>query len=31
LCDGPQAMLPDRFSKLMKDLKKIARAIGREL
>ena len=31
LCDGPQAMLPDKFSKLMQELKRIARAIGREL
>ncbi len=31
LCDGPQAMLPEKFSKLMQELKRIARAIGREL
>ncbi|MDO8729803.1 MAG: 3-deoxy-7-phosphoheptulonate synthase [Candidatus Omnitrophota bacterium] len=31
LCDGPQAMLPEKFSKLMTELKRIAKAIGREL
>lgn len=31
VCDGPQALLPDMFAKLMVELKKIARAIGREI
>jgi 3-deoxy-7-phosphoheptulonate synthase len=31
LCDGPQAMLPEKFSKLMTELKRIAKAVGREL
>ncbi len=31
LCDGPQAMLPEKFSKLMLELRRIAHAIGREL
>lgn len=31
LCDGPQALLPEKFDKLMKELKKIARAVGRDL
>ena len=31
LCDGPQAMLPEKFSKLMNELKRIAKAVGREM
>ncbi len=31
LCDGKQALLPHQFNWLMKDLKKIAKAIGRDL
>ncbi len=31
LCDGPQSMLPERFAKLMTELRRVARAVGREL
>jgi len=31
LCDGPQSMLPEKFAKLMAELRRIARAVGREL
>ena len=31
LCDGPQSVLPEKFAKLMAELKRIARAVGREL
>jgi 3-deoxy-7-phosphoheptulonate synthase len=31
LCDGPQALLPEKFDRLMGDLKKLAKAIGRSL
>ncbi|MEW5842367.1 MAG: 3-deoxy-7-phosphoheptulonate synthase [Bacteroidota bacterium] len=31
LSDGPQALLPDTFQKLMEELRLIAKAIGREL
>ena len=31
LCDGPQAMLPEKFAKLIKDLKRVAKAVDREL
>ena len=31
LCDGPQSMLPERFAKLMDELKRVARAVGRNL
>ncbi len=31
LCDGPQAMLPERFSKLVTDVKKIGKAVDRTL
>ncbi len=31
LCDGPQSMLPEKFSKLMGELKRVAKAVGREL
>ena len=31
LCDGPQAMLPEKFSKLMTELRRIAKAVGREM
>ncbi len=31
LCDGPQAMLPEKFAKLMVDLKRLAKAVDREL
>ncbi|MDP2942083.1 MAG: N-acetylneuraminate synthase family protein, partial [Candidatus Omnitrophota bacterium] len=29
--DGAQSLLPDNFDKLMKDLKKIAKAVGRDI
>ena len=31
LCDGPQAMLPEKFAKLVVELKRIAKAVGREI
>ncbi|MBI3323421.1 MAG: 3-deoxy-7-phosphoheptulonate synthase [Candidatus Omnitrophica bacterium] len=31
LCDGPQAMLPEKFAKLVQELRRIAKAVGREL
>jgi len=31
VCDGPQALLPEMFAELMVQLKKIARAIGRDI
>lgn len=31
LSDGPQQLLPEKFAELMKELKKIAQAIGREI
>ncbi len=31
LCDGPQAMLPEKFDKMMQELRRIAKAIGRDL
>lgn len=31
LSDGPQSMLPEKFAKLMGELKRLARAVGREL
>lgn len=31
VCDGPQALLPEAFKELMKELKAIAKAIGRDL
>jgi len=31
LCDGHQSLSPDEFSLLMTDLKKVAKAIGRNL
>ena len=31
LCDGPQSLLPKTFSQLVKDLGKVARAVGRTL
>jgi len=31
VCDGPQALLPDMFETLQKELRLIARAIGRDL
>jgi 3-deoxy-7-phosphoheptulonate synthase len=31
LSDGPQALLPSRFSRMMADLKKVAEAVGRTL
>ena len=31
LSDGPQSMLPEKFTKMMAELKKVARAVGREL
>ena len=30
-CDGPQALLPDAFAKLMAEVRAVARAIGREI
>jgi len=31
LCDGPQSMLPEKFSRLMGELRRVARAVGRDL
>ncbi len=31
LSDGPQSMLPEKFAKLMVELRRVARAVGREL
>ena len=31
LSDGPQSLTPDNFSQLMKDLKQVAKAVGREM
>lgn len=31
LCDGPQSLLPEKFAELVKDLRKIAKAVGRTL
>jgi len=31
LSDGPQSLLPDKFDLMMKDLVKVARAVGREI
>jgi 3-deoxy-7-phosphoheptulonate synthase len=31
LSDGPQALLPSRFHRMMADLKKVAEAVGRTL
>ena len=31
LCDGPQSILPEKFAKLMTELKRVAKAVGREL
>ena len=31
LCDGPQSMLPEKFGKLMENLRRIAKAVGREI
>jgi 3-deoxy-7-phosphoheptulonate synthase len=31
LCDGQQSLSPDEFKLLMKDLKKIAQAVGRTI
>jgi 3-deoxy-7-phosphoheptulonate synthase len=31
LSDGPQSLLPERFATLMKEVKKVARAVGRAL
>jgi 3-deoxy-7-phosphoheptulonate synthase len=31
LSDGPQALLPSRFSQMMADLKRVAEAVGRTL
>ena len=30
-CDGAQSLKPERFASLMKDLKEIAKIVGREL
>lgn len=31
LSDGPQSLLPEQFKQLMKDLKKVAQAVGRDI
>jgi len=31
LSDGPQALLPSRFQRMMDDLKRVAEAVGRTL
>ena len=31
LCDGPQQLTPVRFRRLMKDVRRVAQAIGREV
>jgi len=31
LSDGPQSLKPEKFRALMKDLKKVAEAVGREV
>jgi 3-deoxy-7-phosphoheptulonate synthase len=31
LSDGPQSMLPEKFNKLMEELRRVAKAVGREL
>ncbi|MCZ6549421.1 MAG: 3-deoxy-7-phosphoheptulonate synthase, partial [Deltaproteobacteria bacterium] len=31
LCDGPQSLKPDKFSALMRNLRKVAEAVGRDL
>ncbi len=31
LSDGPQSLLPEKFAKLMKELRKVAQAVGRSL
>ncbi len=31
LCDGPQSLLPKKFDRLVKDLRKVAQAVGRTL
>jgi 3-deoxy-7-phosphoheptulonate synthase len=31
LCDGKQSLGPDEFEKLMADLRKVAKAVGREI
>jgi 3-deoxy-7-phosphoheptulonate synthase len=31
LSDGPQALLPDRYDALMKDLRRLAKVMGREI
>jgi 3-deoxy-7-phosphoheptulonate synthase len=31
LSDGPQALLPDRFAALMKDVRKLAQAVGKTI
>ena len=31
LCDGPESLSPDEFDRLMKDVRRIARAVGRRL
>ncbi|OAV41381.1 phospho-2-dehydro-3-deoxyheptonate aldolase AroF [Clostridium saccharobutylicum DSM 13864] len=31
LCDGPQSIKPNKFAKLMEELKVIAAAVGREI
>jgi 3-deoxy-7-phosphoheptulonate synthase len=31
LSDGPESMLPEKFAKLMLELKRVAKAVGREM
>ena len=31
LCDGPQSIKPEKFAKLMEELRVIAGAVGREI
>lgn len=31
LCDGQQSMLPEKFAKLMTELRRVAKAVGREI
>ena len=31
LCDGPQSLKPDKFSALMRNLRKVAEAVGRDM
>jgi 3-deoxy-7-phosphoheptulonate synthase len=31
LCDGPQSLKPEKFSALMRNLRKVAEAVGRDM